>query len=122
MKVFIKENAFVAKLAAGNLGTERVAMVIGKKIFLWNISAKDFLNDIVWLRHESAHVKQFKQYGFLKFIFLYLKESFKNGYEKNRFEIEATQMENEESILDGLDFFVDNKNISLATNYKPQTP
>ncbi len=116
MKVFIKENAFVAKLAARKLGTERVAMVLGKKIFLWNISANDFLSKKKWLRHEAVHVKQFQQHGFFKFIFLYLKESFKNGYEKNKFEIEATQMENEETVLGELEFFIDDKPASLATN------
>jgi len=112
VKVFIKENAFVAKLAAKKLCTERVAMVIGKKIFLWNVSADIFLKDKEWLCHEAAHVKQFQQYGFLKFLFLYLKESFKNGYENNRFEIEARQMENNETVLQELEFFINKKHIT----------
>ena len=70
------------------------AMVIGKTIHLSGVSSPDFLQDQRWVLHELEHIRQFKQYGFYNFLFLYLLESLKNGYYNNRFEIEARKAEN----------------------------
>ena len=96
MKIGIKENALVARLAAYILHEERVAIVIGKTIYLWNTSTQDFLKNKKWLHHELVHIQQFKQHGFIKFLFLYLLESLKNGYYNNKFEIEAREKENDD--------------------------
>jgi hypothetical protein len=46
-----------------------------------------------WWKHELHHVRQFRQYGFWRFLFLYLIESFRHGYKNNRFEVEAREAE-----------------------------
>jgi hypothetical protein len=96
MKISIKENSLVARLAAYILHEDSVAVVIGKRIYLWNTSRQDFLKNKKWLHHELVHIQQFRQYGFIKFLFLYLLESLKNGYYNNKFEVEAREKENEE--------------------------
>jgi len=92
-KYYIKENSLIAKIAAWKLKSKRCAIVLGKTIHLTNTSKEEFLRDKRWLNHEMCHIQQFKQYGFLKFIVLYLAESFKKGYANNRFEIEARKAE-----------------------------
>jgi hypothetical protein len=114
MKVAIKPNSFVARIAAKKMGAASVAIVFGKTIFLWNHSVSDFLKNKNLLRHEAAHVRQYQQYGFLRFIFLYLKESVRHGYFMNRFEVEAREMENQEQVLDGMVFYVNKKLVSLS--------
>ncbi len=85
----IKENSWIAKLAAKKLKTKNVAIVIGKTIHLYNVSAKHFLNEKKWLKHEACHIRQFQENGFLPFIVKYLWESIQHGYFNNRFEAEA---------------------------------
>ena len=89
----IKENSWVAKLAALKLRSNRVAIVIGKTIHLHNTSKQEFLQDEKWVKHELCHVRQFKEQGYLVFIFKYLWESIKHGYYNNKYEIEARKME-----------------------------
>ncbi|MEO6583739.1 MAG: DUF4157 domain-containing protein [Ferruginibacter sp.] len=89
----IKENSFIAKLAAFKLGAKSVAIVMGKTIHLCNVSKADFLGNECWLKHELCHIKQFKEHGFVTFIAKYLWESLKSGYYLNKYEIEARQAE-----------------------------
>ena len=89
----IKENSWIAKLAAKKLRSENVAIVIGKTIHLHNTSTQSFLQNEKWLKHELCHVNQFKEYGFVTFIIKYLWESLKHGYYNNKFEIEARHAE-----------------------------
>src|SRR5437867_2687223 len=100
MIVRIKENFWLARIAARQLKTNNVAMVLGRTIYLHNATKEEFLKNIKWVRHEIAHVKQWQQFGKIRFLILYLLESFKKGYEQNRFEIEARGKENDISILD----------------------
>lgn len=102
--ITLKENAWQAKLAATKLGYKSAAIVFGKTIYLCNVSKFSFLNNKTWLRHEVAHVKQYEQIGFVKFLLLYLVESIKHGYERNRFEVEARALEKDDQILVGVDF------------------
>jgi hypothetical protein len=102
--VRIKENSWLAKMAARQLKADKVAMVLGKTIHLYDASKEEFLNNPKWVRHEVAHVKQYCKLGFLKFILLYLLESFNKGYEHNRFEVEARNKEKDVSILKGVQF------------------
>jgi hypothetical protein len=104
MDVRIKENSWLAKMAAKRLKVSRVAMVIGRNIHLYNTTKSEFLKNRNWLRHEAVHVKQYMQHGFIKFLALYLLESFKKGYYNNRFEAEARAKETDENILSGLNF------------------
>lgn len=89
----IKENSFIARLAAFKLGAKQVAIVIGSTIHLHNTKARDFLDNERWLRHELCHIRQFQEHGFVKFIWLYVVESIRHGYRQNRFEIEARAAE-----------------------------
>ncbi len=90
----IKENSWIARLAAKKLHTLNVAIVIGKTIHLHNATKDDLLKNERWLKHEMCHVKQFHQHGFVSFVARYLWQSIKNGYSKNKFEIEAREAEN----------------------------
>jgi hypothetical protein len=85
----IKENSWIARLAARKLKAKKVAIVIGKTIHLHNTVNHEFLRDKKWLLHELKHIEQFSQHGFLSFIFLYLWESVRHGYTNNKYEIEA---------------------------------
>ncbi len=89
----IKENSWLAKLAALKLGTRAVAMVLGKTIHLHNTSKAAFLSDERWLKHELCHIKQFKEHGYVVFIIKYVGESIIKGYYNNRFEVEARKAE-----------------------------
>ena len=95
MEFLIKENSWIAKLAAQKLGSENVAITLGKTIHLYHVSKQDFLKDNKWVKHEMCHIQQFKKYGFFNFILKYLWESLKVGYYDNKFEAEARKAENE---------------------------
>jgi hypothetical protein len=89
----IKENSWLAGIAAKKLRTDSVAMVLGNTIHLHNTSKKDFLQDEKWLKHELCHVKQFNQHGYWIFIMKYLYESIRKGYYNNKYEAEARKAE-----------------------------
>ena len=91
----IRQNSWIAKLAARKLRSDNVAIVIGKTIHLYHVSKDDFLKDDKWVKHEICHINQFKKYGFYTFIIKYLYESIKNGYDNNKYEVEARNAENE---------------------------
>ena len=92
----IKENSFIARVAAWKLNCGKVAIVIGKTIHLHHVSRVEFLQNKRWVLHELKHVDQFRQHGFLLFIFLYLWESIRNGYTNNKYEVEAKAAETDE--------------------------
>ena len=89
----IKENSWLAKIAAKKLRSNNVAMVLGKTIHLHNTTKEQFLQDERWLKHELCHVAQFKDHGYFIFVVKYLWESLKNGYYKNKYEKEAREAE-----------------------------
>lgn len=103
-EVKIKENSWLAKIAARRLESDTMAMVLGKTIHLHNSTKQDFLRNKKWVRHEVAHVKQYLRLGFLRFIFLYLLETFNKGYKYNSFEIDARKMESDSAILSEIHF------------------
>lgn len=98
-KAYVNEGSFVARIAAKKLGVRSVAIVFGRAIHLYNVSKKDFLSHERWVLHELAHVKQYREYGFLRFIFLYMAACFKDGYYLNRFEAEAREAENNKELF-----------------------
>lgn len=98
-KVKIKENSLLARIAAYKLNACSVAMVIGKTIHLHNSTKEDFLKNQRWVRHEIAHVNQYIELGLLRFIALYLLETYNKGYQNNRFEVDARQKEKDLFIL-----------------------
>jgi len=75
------------------MGFPKIAVVVGRTIYLCKISKIDFIKDKKHLAHELCHVRQFRQYGFFRFLFLYVLEHLKNGYAQNKFEIEARAAE-----------------------------
>ena len=91
----IRESSWLARVAAWKLGVPSVAITFGRTIHLHRASRHALLRDRSWLRHELKHVEQFRQYGFLKFISLYLAESVRVGYHNNRFEREARAAESD---------------------------
>ncbi len=95
MNYRIKENSTLARLAAWKLGTARVAMVLGKTIYLHNTSAAEFLENKRWVKHELKHIQQFRRHGFFLFLCRYLVESLRHGYYNNKFEVEARAAEQE---------------------------
>ncbi|HEX4876026.1 MAG TPA: DUF4157 domain-containing protein [Chitinophagaceae bacterium] len=100
MNVYIKENSWVAKLAAAKLKAEQVAIVFGNTIHLHNTDRSAFLENKEWLCHELKHVEQYRQHGFVPFLVKYLVEWMKHGYHDNRFEQEARKNENNHSLLE----------------------
>lgn len=95
MMLNIKENSWVAKLAAKKLKTKNVAIVIGSTIHLYNVTKHHFLQDKKWVKHEACHLKQFHKHGYFAFILKYLWESMRHGYHQNKYEAEARRAEEE---------------------------
>jgi hypothetical protein len=104
MDIIIKENSLRARIAAKKLKANQVAIVFNNVIHLWGVSREAFLQNRSWTRHEVAHVYQYKKYGFVRFILLYLLESARNGYYNNRFEAEARNREEDLNILENIRF------------------
>ena len=97
-KVRIRENSWIARLAARHMGFGQVAIVIGRTIHLHNTTVRNFINNQRWLLHELKHVEQY-EIGLVKFLTQYLLEHRRNGYRRNRFEIEARAAETQVSLL-----------------------
>lgn len=93
MSYRIKENSWIARTAAWKMSASRMAIVIGNTIHLHNTTKAEFLENKLWVKHELCHIGQFKRFGFFGFIALYLLESVRKGYHKNKYEIEARQAE-----------------------------
>lgn len=89
----IKENSWIAKIAAAKLRSKRVAIVMGNTIHLHNTSKQEFLKDTRWVKHELCHVRQFRENGFITFILKYVWESIMHGYYNNKYEAEARAAE-----------------------------
>jgi hypothetical protein len=102
--IHVIENSWLAKIAARRLQTICIAVVVNRTIHLWNISREDFLGNNAWVRHEIAHVKQYRNLGVIRFLLLYSIESIRKGYVRNRFEVEAREMEHNQDILEGVYF------------------
>ena len=90
----VRENSWLAKLAAWKLNASQLAMVLGNTIHLFKTGREEFLKDEKWLKHELCHIRQFRENGFFMFLTRYLWESMRKGYYNNRFEIEARKAEN----------------------------
>lgn len=92
----IKENSWIARLAALKLRASSAAIVVGNTIHLFRTTSSEFLQNESWLKHELCHIRQFAEHGFFGFIYKYLVESLRNGYSNNKFEIEARNAETKE--------------------------
>ncbi|PSK88015.1 eCIS core domain-containing protein [Taibaiella chishuiensis] len=105
MKVRLKENSWIARLAARKLRCDRVALTLGATIHLHNTSRSAFLEDTGWVCHELKHVAQYRHYGLVRFLLLYLAESIRKGYYNNRWEVEARLAETDRRLLEGVTFY-----------------
>ncbi len=88
-KLIIKENSWLAAIAAKKLSEKSVALVLGNTIHLYNTSKENFLKNEKWVKHEFCHIQQFRQHGYVGFIVKYLWESIRKGYYNNKFEVAA---------------------------------
>lgn len=104
MKVRIKEDSWVARLAAAKLKAGKVAIVFGNTIHLHNTSKQEFLSDTNWVCHELKHVEQYRRYGFAGFLCRYFFEWVRKGYSMNRFESEARNSESDIVLMKGVVF------------------
>ncbi len=105
MKVRLKENSWLARIAARKLRCSRVALTLGATIHLHNTTRNEFLEDTAWVCHELKHVAQYRYYGLLRFLVLYLAESVRKGYYNNRWEVEARLAEQDRHLLEGVVFY-----------------
>lgn len=85
----IIEKSVFARVARMVLKSRNVAMVLGDKIHLSGVDRATFLNDGGWVAHELCHIRQFREHGYFRFLWLYLKESMRVGYYNNKYEVEA---------------------------------
>ncbi|KAA9325023.1 hypothetical protein [Adhaeribacter soli] len=97
----IVENSLLARIARLVLKSPNVAMVFGKQIHLSGVSTETFLEDTYWVEHELCHIEQYRSHGTLRFLGLYLLESFRKGYYENRFEVEARRLGRERALAAG---------------------
>ncbi len=104
MKVFIKENSWVAKMAAVKMKADKVAIVFGNTIHLHSTNREEFLQDNDWVCHELKHVQQYQQNGFASFLVKYIFDWAKNGYYNNKFEVEARESEKDKTLLKTVQF------------------
>ena len=104
MKVKLKEQSWVAKLAAKKMKAGALAIVFGRTVHLWNISRQEFLQNPRLMVHEIEHVRQYQRHGFVPFLFLYLADWIRTGYYRNRFEVEARAAEERQSQLKDIEF------------------
>lgn len=92
----VRECHLFARLAAWKLRSAGgMAITIGNTIYLHNATVEDLLQNRAWLQHELAHILQFHEWGFWRFLYCYIRESLLKGYRDNRFEIAARDMEKE---------------------------
>ena len=95
----------VARIAAFNLGASKkgAAIVFGRTIYLHKVTKEQILGNIPYLRHEVAHVLQWKREGYFGFLVKYLWFSLRFGYRQNPFEIEAREAQTDKEILKKVD-------------------
>lgn len=97
---YIKERSFLARLAARYMGGNQIAMVIGRTIHLHGTSRENFLRHTWWVRHEICHVMQYRELGFVPFLWKYFWECVRVGYHANRFEVAARAAERDAAIME----------------------
>lgn len=89
MEYKIVEKSLFARIARMVLKSSNVAMVLGNRIHLSGVDRHSFIKDEGWLAHELCHIRQFREHGYVRFLWLYLRESMRVGYYNNKYEIEA---------------------------------
>ena len=80
-------------MAASYMKADAIAIVFGQTIHLHGVSADEFLKNTSWVRHELAHVAQYKKFGYYGFLLRYLWYWMRCGYYNNPLEIAAREAE-----------------------------
>ena len=93
MRIYIKENSLIARFAAWKMNSSQIAIVIGRTIHLHNTTRREFVGNKRSLNHEMEHIRQYRKYGLIRFIVLYLVETTRKGYRNNKFEVAARAAE-----------------------------
>lgn len=93
MRIYIKENSIIARIAAWKMKSSQIAIVIGRTIHLHNTTRREFVANKRWLTHEMEHIRQYRKYGLVRFIVLYLAETARKGYYNNKYEVAARAAE-----------------------------
>ena len=71
-----------------------VAAITLYPFIFYNTSHRLYKYDFPALRvHEYVHIKQVRQYGWLKFYLTYLYQNLRYGYQGNKYEVEARKEE-----------------------------
>ena len=91
MEYKVVEKSWFARVARLVLRSRNVAMVLGRQIHLSGVDRDTFLRDEGWVAHELCHIRQFQEHGYLRFLWLYLRESMRVGYYHNKYEVEARE-------------------------------
>ena len=97
--VRVRENSWLARMAARQLKFDYVAMVFGHTIHLHNTSKERFFDRPSWVCHELKHVEQYERLGMARFLLLYTIEHVRKGYWNNAFEVEARAAEGATDLL-----------------------
>ena len=100
IKVRIKEDKVISKIAANLLRTNKIAVVIGKTIYVYGVAIPDFVTNKKWLLHELKHVEQYSRQGRVIFLLKYMCYAMRYGYYHNPYEKEARNAENDNSLLE----------------------
>lgn len=98
-QVCFRENSIWASIAARVLGVVRCAMVIDHTIHLHGATEHEIRSDVRWMRHEAAHVLQYRRFGMWQFLMRYAWFSLRYGYHNNPLEAEARMAESDAGIL-----------------------
>lgn len=99
IRVRIRQNAWLAKIACRCIRQKDVALTVSKTIYLSHSTPVHFLDNQRWVAHELAHVRQFMDYGLIRFLVMYLAESIRKGYYQNKWEAAARAQEEKTDIL-----------------------
>jgi Domain of unknown function (DUF4157) len=106
IRVRIRENSWLARMASWKLGKAQVAIVFGHTIHLRNTTRQEFLADTGWVCHELTHVQQYRRYGHFGFVVRYLYSWVRNGfsYYNINMEKEARAAEGDTALLELFQF------------------
>lgn len=115
IRVRIRQNALLAKLACKCIRQKDVALTLFKTIYLSHSSADKFLANHRWVAHELAHVRQFMTFGKIRFLWMYLLESLRKGYYQNKWEAQARAQEENPDILQDFYFEYQVEDASLLS-------
>lgn len=112
IKVSIREKSLLARLGAIKLREKRMALTLGKTIYLYNVSKDTFTQNLPWVCHELKHVEQCRRMGIFIFLWKYIYYSAKYGYYNNPLEKEARDAEQETTLLARFDIATKNSDMA----------